>query len=91
MDISQLVMYGIEDNTHELLRYDFGSDSMRSLGPIRLSDGTTLHEIESLAHGAGQVNLYGIWNFEADSRSRLMDDERSGSAIHWARARDTTA
>ncbi|MBL1216282.1 MAG: hypothetical protein D8M59_02170 [Planctomycetes bacterium] len=73
MDVGNLVMYGLEDSTHELLRYDFGTDQAQTIGQVKLSDGSVLYEVESLAHFAGQINLYAVWNFEADARSRLVE------------------
>ena len=67
--ITEVVMYGIDDDTHELLRYSFGASDYLAVGVVRnLYDASVVANIESLGyipHGPHK-GLYGVANNDDD-------------------------
>lgn len=71
-DISEVVLYGVDEDTRRLVRYEFGDGSYHDLGPVHLEDNTILDQIESLAYIPGQLQLYGVWNYNGQTQSKLV-------------------
>ncbi len=72
--IEEVVMYGIDADTHELLRYSFGTDEFLRIGVVTDSNQDAITDIEGLAlipHGPHK-GLYGTANFSLASPSRLV-------------------
>jgi hypothetical protein len=67
--IEEVIMYGINAGTHELLRYEFGTDSYMPIGVVKDQNENVVTDIEGLAlipHGPhkglyGTANYYGRW------------------------------
>lgn len=70
--ISELILYGIDDDTHNLIRYEFAKSDYTVIAPVHLSNDTVLTEIESLAYIPGGAYLYGVWNYDSDKKSKLV-------------------
>ncbi len=72
--IDQLVVYAIDANLYELLRYNFDTDVYVRVGVITDQDGNVVTDIEGLAmipHGPAR-GLYGTANFYGILPSRLV-------------------
>ena len=50
MPIDDVIMYGIDADTNELLRYQFADDTYEVVGTVRADDGRALEDMESLAY-----------------------------------------
>ncbi|MBL1216283.1 MAG: hypothetical protein D8M59_02175 [Planctomycetes bacterium] len=71
--ISDMILYGVDSRSHELIRYDFGTDRLASVGQVQLDDGTVVHGIESLAYIPGRPYLFAVWNYDDTSgKSKLI-------------------
>ncbi len=73
-EIEEVVMYGIDADTYELLRYTFGADQYISLGVVMDSNQDVITDIEGLSlipHGPHK-GLYGTANFHNARPSRLV-------------------
>ena len=71
--LNEVVMYAVDADTNELLRYDFSSDDYQVIGKIRDARGKLIQEIESLAyipHGPFK-GLYGVPT-EGHAHDRLV-------------------
>ncbi|MHC4415635.1 MAG: NHL repeat-containing protein [Planctomycetota bacterium] len=51
-EIAEIVLYAIDSDTNELLRYSFSTDSIFSMGAVRTSSGTPLSDMEALSYVA---------------------------------------
>ncbi|MHC4588033.1 MAG: hypothetical protein ACYTAQ_01555 [Planctomycetota bacterium] len=72
--IEEVIMYGIDADSNELLRYDFNTDAYFALGVIRDRDDQPVTDIEGLAlipHGPHK-GLYGAANYHGERRTRLV-------------------
>lgn len=70
--ITEFVAYAINDTTHELLRYDFESNTTTAIGAVHLAGGQVLSEVESLAFIPGRNYLFAAWNNQGTSNSKLV-------------------
>ena len=73
--ISEVVMYGVDDDTDGLLRYNFALDEFIVLGTILDQDGQIVDEIESLGYipSGPHKGLYGVANDDDDDElARLV-------------------
>jgi hypothetical protein len=73
--IDDLVAYGADQATNELVRYSFATDSMVRVGTIREAGGSVVTGIEALAHlPAGQHKaFYGATNTGDNARLVRID------------------
>ncbi len=72
--IEEVIMYGVDADSNELLRYDFNTDAYFSLGVVRDRNDQPATDIEGLAlipHGPHK-GLYGTANYYGDRRTRLV-------------------
>lgn len=72
--IVEVVMYGVNDDTHELLRYSFRTNEYIVLGEIRDEDGDIIDDVEALGFipTGPHKGLYGAANYGNNSESRLL-------------------
>ncbi len=72
--IVEVVMYGVDDDTHELLRYSFRTNEYIVLGEIRDDEGEILEEVEALGFipSGPHKGLYGAANYGNNRESRLL-------------------
>jgi hypothetical protein len=73
-DIDMVVMYGIDADTHELLRYNFETDEYISIGVVTDQNEDAVTDIEGLAmvpHGPNK-GLYGTANFYETRPTKLV-------------------
>jgi hypothetical protein len=73
-DIDEVVMYGIDADTFELLRYNFATDEYVRIGVVKDQDDAVVKDVEGLAlipHGPHK-GLYGSANFFLEQPSRLV-------------------
>jgi hypothetical protein len=72
--IVEVVMYGVDDDTHELLRYSFRTNEYIVLGEIRDDEGEILDEVEALGFipSGPHKGLYGAANYGNNAESRLL-------------------
>jgi hypothetical protein len=73
-DLDDLVMYAIDADTHELIRYEFNSDSYVRIGVVVDQHGNTVSDIQSLSYMpyGPKMGLYGVSNFNESEPSRLV-------------------
>ncbi|MHC4101081.1 MAG: hypothetical protein ACYSW1_09420 [Planctomycetota bacterium] len=72
--IEEVIMYGIDADTFELLRYSFSTDEYARFGVVKDQDGNVVTDVEGLAlipHGPHK-GLYGSANFFLEKPSRLV-------------------
>lgn len=82
------VMYGIDRQTSELVRYDFAAGQSKLVGLIRTRDGTVLRgsiDAAAYAHGTDELpaftHLYAFrWDAENYAAQMLYVDLRDGTA-----------
>ncbi len=81
--IAEVVMYGIDDDTHELLRYSFRADSYLAIGVVSGQHGNVVDHIESLGYIPSGPNkgLYGVANDDDDVWDDDDDDDDGGSKL----------
>jgi hypothetical protein len=72
--IYELVIYGIDADTYELLRYDFRTDTLKNLGVVVDQNGDVVEDVEGLAYvpTGSFKGLYGTANYEETEPSRLI-------------------
>jgi hypothetical protein len=73
--LDNVVMYAVDEDTRELMRYRFGSDGAYVIGELRYADGSLASYVECLGYiPTGPLKgLYGVHNYDGDSRSRLVN------------------
>ncbi|MHC4304129.1 MAG: hypothetical protein ACYS15_00510 [Planctomycetota bacterium] len=72
--IEEVVMYGIDADTYELMRYEFNTDAYFSLGVVKDQHDNEVKDIEGLAlipHGLHK-GLYGTANYYEQWPSKLV-------------------
>jgi hypothetical protein len=72
--IVEVVMYGVDDDTHELLRYSFRTNEYMVIGEIVDEYGNVVEKVESLGYipNGPQKGLYGVTNYDGTTASRLV-------------------
>ncbi|MHC4966954.1 MAG: hypothetical protein ACYTGE_18885, partial [Planctomycetota bacterium] len=73
-DINMIIMYGIDADTYELLRYNFSTDEYVRIGVVTDQHGNVVTDVESLAmipHGPDK-GLYGTANYYEARPSKLV-------------------
>jgi hypothetical protein len=82
-DINEVVLYGIDADTHELLRYSFDTDEFAIIGVVKDLDGNIVTDVEGLAMipDGPHKGLYGTANFYETRPSKLV----------WINARNANA
>ena len=72
--IIEVVMYGVEDDTHELLRYSFRTNEYIVIGEILDENGNVIDKVESLGFipSGPQKGLYGVTNYDGSTGSKLL-------------------
>jgi hypothetical protein len=72
--VDEVVMYGVDDDTDELLRYVFDSEEYLVIGVLEDADGNRIDEVESLGYipRGPHRGLYGVTNYDGDVRTRLI-------------------
>ena len=73
-DISQVIMYGVDDNTSELVRYNFATDEYVRIGVVTDQDGYRVEDLECLAHvpSGPHKGFYAVANFLRAAPVRLV-------------------
>ncbi len=73
-DINEVVMYGIDADTHELLRYDFGTDEYLRIGVLKDQNDNVVTDVEGLAMipNGPHKGLYGTANYYLTQPTRLV-------------------
>ena len=66
------VLYGIKPDTAQLVRYDFTSDSLSTVGTVQDSALNTLTGIEASAYFPGFSNIFGFWTDPSDELTKLV-------------------
>ena len=71
--VEEVVMYGVDDDTDQLLRYAFSAQEYLVIGQVRDQDGNLVDEIESLAYipSGPDKGLYGVTNYDGNVATRL--------------------
>jgi hypothetical protein len=72
--IDEVIMYGIDADTYELLRYNFATDEYVIIGVVTDQNGNVVVDVESLAmipHGP-MKGIYGTPNFYEARPSKLI-------------------
>lgn len=69
---SDLAMFAVESQGGELIRYDPGDGTRRSLGAVTSPAGDIFYGIKALAHIPGHANLIGMWTDPADGEAKLI-------------------
>ena len=72
--IEEVIMYGIDAGTHELLRYEFSTDAYMPIGVVKDQNDNVVTDIEGLAlipHGPHK-GLYGTANYYEQWPSKLV-------------------
>ena len=72
--IDEVVMYAIDDDTNELVRYSFGTEFAQEIGVLTYPDGNVAGNVECLAFIPSGLHkgLYGVDNYDGNTRSRLV-------------------
>jgi hypothetical protein len=72
--IAEVVMYGVDDDRHELLRYSFRTNEYIVIGECRDESGNIVDEIESLGFipSGPHKGLYGVTNYDGSTNSKLV-------------------
>ena len=74
--IDEVIMYGIDADTYELLRYNFDTDEFIRIGVVTDQNGNVVTDVEGLAmipHGPHK-GLYGTANFyDPTVTMRILD------------------
>ncbi len=73
-DITELVMYGIDADTYELLRYTFHDDNYTRIGKVTDENDNVVEDVESLCYipSGPYKGFYGGANFYEETPSRLV-------------------
>ena len=66
------VLYGIKPDTAQLVRYDFTSGSLSTVGTIQDAALNTLTGIEGSAYFPGFSNIFGFWTDPSDDLTKLV-------------------
>jgi len=66
------VLYGINSNTAELLRYDFDSQTLTNVGVVGGPASDAMAGIDASAHIPGHQNIYGFWTDPSDGLVKLL-------------------
>jgi hypothetical protein len=72
--IEEVIMYGVDADTHELLRYEFSTDAYIPIGVVKDQNDNPVTDIEALAlipHGMNK-GLYGAANYYATQPTKLV-------------------
>jgi hypothetical protein len=72
--IDDVIMYGVDDDTDQLLRYAFGADDYYVVGSVRDEDGNLVDEVEALGYipSGPHKGLYGATNYDGNERAKLV-------------------
>ena len=73
--IDDVIMYGIDADTFNLLRYEFSTDTFTIVGKVQENQGPVVKDVEGLAyipHGFHK-GLYGTTNFNDNQPTRLIE------------------
>jgi hypothetical protein len=72
--IEEIIMYGIDADTHELLRYEFGTDTYTQIGVVKDQNKNVVTDIEGLAliPDGPHKGLYGTANYYMQWPSKLV-------------------
>ena len=66
------VLYGIKPDTAQLVRYDFTSNTLSTVGTVQDSGLNALTGIEASAYFPGFSNIFGFWNDPSDDLTKLV-------------------
>jgi len=72
--IEEVIMYGVDADTHELLRYQFSTDAYIPIGVVKDQNDSPVTDIEALAmipHGPNK-GLYGAANYYETRPTKLV-------------------
>lgn len=72
--LDDMVMYAVDDNTHQLIRHRFGTDEDPEIGILRYADGHVADDVECLGFipSGPTRGLYGVDNYGGSTYSRLV-------------------
>ena len=73
--IEEVVMYGIDQNTYELLRYEFGTDAFVRIGKVTDQNGKLVKDCEGLAYipSGPDKGLYASANYHGKKNTHLVE------------------
>ncbi len=79
--MDEYVMFGIDSDAGNLVRFDFATDTLTTLGQVVTSDATVLTGIEASAYVPGHLNIFAFWPDPSDQLTKLVYvNARSGAA-----------
>jgi len=67
-----MVLYGINKENGQLLRYDFDLQSLSTVGTIGGPASAQMAGINASAHLPEHQNIYGFWNDDSDGKAKLV-------------------
>lgn len=72
--IDQVIAYGVDADTNNFLRYDFGSDDFTIVGQVAEADGTIVDDLECLTFVPSGPNkgFYAVRNYHEAAPPRLV-------------------
>jgi hypothetical protein len=65
------ILYGINPETGDLVRYDFTEQTSKVVGPVSM-DGDTLTNIDAAAYIPGLQNTFTFWEDPADGTTKMV-------------------
>ncbi len=77
------VMYAIERDSGELMRYHFDSQTLTNVGMISGPASASMTGIDASAHIPGHQNIYGFWTDPSDGQTKLLyiDCETAAASV----------
>ena len=77
------VLYAIQRDSGELMRYHFDSQTLMSVGTISGPASAAMTGIDASAHIPGHQNIYGFWTDPSDGQTKLIyiDCETAAASV----------
>ena len=66
------IMFGIETGSADMIRYEFATGTLSSIGTVRDTAGNAYTGINAAAYIPGHLNVYGFWRDPADVQTKLL-------------------
>jgi hypothetical protein len=75
------IIYGINEETGELVRHEMTSGTTETVGPAQTDDGTTLTDIDASAYIPGSQNTFTFWEDPSTETTKMIYvDVETGTA-----------
>jgi hypothetical protein len=83
--LEEVVMYGIDADTYELLRYTFDTDEYVRIGVVTDENGNVVEDVEALAYipSGPYKGFYGASNFYESKPSRVARITAMDASAQW--------